>query len=89
MILRDATAQDVPQILGGFSRETPRMPKRHSRTQGLGGAGLAKVKVSGLMRIYTCQANQKATAFGLRKVQQTDGMSNDEKLPDVWMEWRG
>jgi GNAT superfamily N-acetyltransferase len=138
MILRDAGLDDAPmmaQVLGDWCRDTPWMPKLHSRAQDLGfvagllqthvvrvieglgflarqgavvdalylapaGRGLGygralldEVKVTGLVQLWTFQANLGARAFylreGLREVRMTDGSGNDEKLPDVWMEWRG
>ena len=63
------------------------------RGLGYGRALLDEVKVTGLVQLWTFQANQGARAFylreGLREVRMTDGSGNDEKLPDVWMEWRG
>jgi GNAT superfamily N-acetyltransferase len=138
MILRDAGLDDAPmmaQVLGDWCRDTPWMPKLHSRAEDLGfvtgllrthvvrvvaglgflarqgsvvdalylapaGRGLGygralldEVKVTGLVQLWTFQANLGARAFylreGLREVRMTDGSGNDEKLPDVWMEWRG
>ncbi len=135
-MLRDATADDVPMmagVIGDWCRETPWMPKLHSRAEdllfvgglvqshtvrmteglgflarqgavvdalylapqgrGLGRALLAEVKVLSLVQLWTFQANTRARAFYLREgfceVRFTDGSGNDEKLPDVWMEWRG
>jgi GNAT superfamily N-acetyltransferase len=137
-MLRDARAEDAPmmaQVLGDWCRDTPWMPKLHSRAedlgfvtgllqthlvrvfeglgflarqgsvvdalylapagrgQGFGRALLDEVKLTGLVQLWTFQANQGARAFylreGLREVRMTDGAGNDEKLPDVWMEWRG
>lgn len=63
------------------------------RGRGLGRALLAEVKVLSLVQLWTFQANTRARAFYLREgfceVRFTDGSGNDEKLPDVWMEWRG
>jgi ribosomal protein S18 acetylase RimI-like enzyme len=137
-MLWDATADDVPMmagVIGDWCRETPWMPKLHSRAEdllfvgglvqshtvrmteglgflarqgavvdalylapqgrgrGLGRALLAEVKVLSLVQLWTFQANTRARAFYLREgfceVRFTDGSGNDEKLPDVWMEWRG
>lgn len=125
----------MAQVLGDWCRDTPWMPKLHSRAEDLGfvtgllqthvvrvveglgflarqgsvvdalylapaGRGLGygrvlldEVKVTGLVQLWTFQANLGARAFylreGLREVRMTDGSGNDEKLPDVWMEWRG
>lgn len=137
-MLRDAGLDDAPmmaQVLGDWCRDTPWMPKLHSRAEdmwfinalmqthvvrvvaglgflarqgsvvdalylapagrglGYGRALLDEVKVLGLVQLWTFQANQGARAFylreGFREVRFTDGSGNDEKLPDVWMEWRG
>ena len=125
----------MAQVLGDWCRDTPWMPKLHSRAEdmwfinalmqthvvrvvaglgflarqgsvvdalyltpagrglGYGRALLDEVKVTGLVQLWTFQANQGARAFylreGFREVRFTDGSGNDEKLPDVWMEWRG
>ena len=125
----------MAQVLGDWCRDTPWMPKLHSRAadlgfvtsllqthvvrvaadagflarrgpvvdalylapaargQGLGRALLAEVKALGLVQLWCFQANVAARAFylreGLREVRFTDGAANDEKLSDVWMEWRG
>jgi GNAT superfamily N-acetyltransferase len=64
-----------------------------ARGQGLGRALLDEVKVTGLVQLWTFQANLGARAFylreGFREVRMTNGAGNAEKLPDVWMEWRG
>jgi GNAT superfamily N-acetyltransferase len=63
------------------------------RGRGYGRALLDEVKATGLVQLWTFQANLGARAFylreGFREVRMTDGTGNDEKLPDVWMEWRG
>ena len=136
-MLRDATADDVPmmaRVIGDWCRDTPWMPKLHTRQQdagfvaglvqthvvrvagglgflarqgsevdalylapegrgqGWGRALLDEVKGLGLVQLWTFQANTRARAFylreGFREVRFTDGAENDEKLPDVWMEWR-
>lgn len=139
MRLRDATAADVPgiaRVLGDWCRDTPWMPKLHSRDEDLwfvgelmkthvvrvgfaGGLGflarqgsvvaalylapeargkgpgaalLAEVKLTGLVQLWTFQANDAARRFylreGFQEVRFTGGADNDEGLPDVWMEWR-
>ncbi len=138
--LRDAARSDLPAIagvLGDWCRDTPWMPKLHSRDEDLGfvgalfgthvirvgfagglgflarkgsqidalylapaarGRGLGKAlldeaKVAGALTLWTFQANAGARAFyrreGFAEVRLTDGETNDEKLPDVMMEWRG
>ncbi len=63
------------------------------RGRGFGRGLLAEVKVLGLVQLWTFQANTRARAFYLREgfseLRFTDGSENDEKLPDVWIEWRG
>ena len=63
-----------------------------ARGKGLGAALLAEVKGTGLVQLWTFQANDAARRFylreGLREVRFTGGADNDEGLPDVWMEWR-
>jgi ribosomal protein S18 acetylase RimI-like enzyme len=60
---------------------------------GLGGqcVELAKAQVPSPIRLYTFQQNEGARRFyrrhGFREVQLTDGASNEEKVPDVLMEW--
>ncbi len=136
--LRDAGPRDARQIarvLGDWSRETPWMPKLHTREdelshvrgllvthgvrirfaggagflarrstevdmlylappargQGLGRALLAEAKAEGHLTLWTFQANLRARAFyrreGFQEVAFTDGARNDEKLPDVRLEW--
>ena len=126
----------MAQIIGGWCRDTPWMPKLHTgeqdlwfagevlrtctvrvgfaggmgflarrgsevvalylapeaRGQGLGAALLGEVKATGAVQLWTFGANAGARRFyrraGLREVRHTDGAGNDEKLPDIWMEWR-
>ncbi len=141
MILRDATPKDaagMARVLGDWCRETPWLPKLHSRAddlgfvgglltthvvrlgfadtsgcagflarrgceidalylapqargRGLGKALLEEAKSCGHLGLWTFQANAGARRFylreGFREVRMTDGADNDEKLPDVWMEW--
>ena len=60
---------------------------------GLGSAlvELAKTQVAPPVRLYTFQRNEGARRFyrrhGFREVELTDGSSNEEKTPDVLMEW--
>lgn len=63
------------------------------RGRGLGARllGLAKAQ-SPRLTLWAFQANERARAFyareGFREVEFTDGAGNDEKLPDVRLEWR-
>ena len=63
-----------------------------ARGKGLGKALLDEAKAMGHLQLWVFQANHAARAFyrreGFREVRLTDGADNDEKLPDVWMEWR-
>jgi ribosomal protein S18 acetylase RimI-like enzyme len=64
-------------------------------TVGLGiGSSLlteAKTQLTGPIRLYTFQANEGARRFyrrhGFREIELSDGASNEEKTPDVLMEW--
>jgi ribosomal protein S18 acetylase RimI-like enzyme len=64
-------------------------------TVGLGiGSSLlteAKTHLAGPIRLYTFQANEGARRFyrrhGFREIELSDGASNEEKTPDVLMEW--
>ena len=62
-----------------------------ARGRGLGRALLDEAKAAGHLGLWTFQANLDARRFylreGFREVRFTDGAENDEKLPDVWMEW--
>ena len=44
------------------------------------------------LELWTFQANEGARRFyareGFAEVEMTDGQRNDEKLPDVFLEWR-
>ena len=126
----------MARVLGDWCRDTPWMPKLHSRAQdawfvgellkthvvrmgfagglgflarrggvvdalylaplargkGLGRALLDEAKALGFLGLWTFQANPGARAFyrreGFVEVRFTDGAGNEERLPDVWMEWR-
>ena len=64
-----------------------------ARGKGLGKALLEEAKALGHLQLWAFQANHRARAFyqreGFAEVRLTDGADNDEKLPDVWMEWVG
>lgn len=51
----------------------------------------AKRLLGGPIRLYTFQANTDARRFyhrhGFREIELSDGASNEEKTPDVLMEW--
>jgi len=52
---------------------------------------LAKNQIPQPIRLYTFQQNEGARRFyrrhGFREIELTDGSSNEEKTPDVLMEW--
>lgn len=60
---------------------------------GLGSALLrfAKARLASPIRLYTFQQNERARRFylrhGFREIEFTDGSGNEEKTPDVLMEW--
>ena len=62
--------------------------------QGLGSAllDLAKVRQPDGFGLWVFEMNQPARAFyaghGLVEVERTDGSANEEKEPDIRMEWR-
>jgi GNAT superfamily N-acetyltransferase len=51
----------------------------------------AKMQLGPPIRLYTFQANEGARRFylrhGFREIELTDGSGNEEKTPDVLMEW--
>ena len=64
-----------------------------ARGQGLGAALLAEAKAAeDALGLWTFQANVGARAFyarqGFAETRLTDGAENDERLPDVRLEWR-
>lgn len=66
-------------------------PSRHG--EGIGQALLqAVLKGRRRVRLWTFQRNDRSRAFyarqGFREVRLTDGAHNEEKEPDVLMEWR-
>ncbi|MCG6904416.1 MAG: GNAT family N-acetyltransferase [Rhodobacter sp.] len=65
---------------------------RQTRGQGHGRRLLDAAKAqSARLTLWTFQANTRARAFyareGFVEVEETDGAGNDEKLPDVRLEW--
>ena len=62
-----------------------------ARGLGLGKALLNEAKAMGHLTLWTFQANLGARRFyareGFREVEFTDGAHNEEKLPDVRLEW--
>ncbi len=63
------------------------------RGKGVGSALLGHLQQqSTSMGLWTFQANARAQAFyrhhGFHEVTRTDGQRNDEKLPDVRLEWQ-
>lgn len=64
------------------------------RGRGIGKALLDSAKAGrGRLELWTFQANADAQRFyareGFVEVEATDGQGNDEKLPDIRMEWIG
>lgn len=64
-----------------------------ARGQGIGSRLLSAQKSAcEFLALWTFQANQPARTFyakhGFREIHETDGQTNDEKLPDVRLEWR-
>jgi GNAT superfamily N-acetyltransferase len=65
-----------------------------ARRRGVGTALVAEaVAEEPMLHLWTFQANQMARAFyaarGFVETDLTDGSRNDERLPDVRMEWKG
>lgn len=64
-----------------------------ARGRGLGCALLAEAMAAEpRLTLWTFQANTAARAFyarmGFTEIARTDGAGNDERLPDVQLEWR-
>lgn len=64
-----------------------------ARGQGIGSALLDEAKAAEpVLRLWTFQANSAARAFyaraGFVEIERTDGAGNEERLPDVRLEWR-
>lgn len=63
------------------------------RNRGIGSGLLDRAKQHrARLGLWTFQANSGARRFyarqGFVEVRQTDGADNDEKLPDVYLQWR-
>lgn len=64
-----------------------------ARGRGLGRALVAEAMAAEpRLVLWTFQANREARAFyarlGFTEIARTDGAGNDERLPDVQLEWR-
>jgi putative acetyltransferase len=60
--------------------------------EGIGTALLAQAMLTyPLLRLWTFQRNESAVSFyrarGFREIERTDGSRNEEREPDVLMEW--
>ncbi len=59
---------------------------------GIGSALLNHAKIRERLSLWTFQANTGAIRFyarhGFKEIYQTDGANNEEKLPDIFMEWQ-
>jgi GNAT superfamily N-acetyltransferase len=61
---------------------------------GIGGILIARAKeiLRSPIRLYTFQQNEAARRFyrrhGFKEIALSDGSANEEKTPDVLMEWR-
>lgn len=64
---------------------------RH-RGRGIGAALIDEAKGEGALTLWTFQANTRAIAFyrrqGFTEGQRTDGSRNEERLPDLRLDWR-
>lgn len=62
------------------------------RNKGIGSALLTRAKSRQCLTLWTFQSNQNAIRFyqrhGFTETHRTDGANNDEKLPDIHMEWQ-
>lgn len=62
------------------------------RGRGIGSALVDEAKAQGHLGLWTFQANSRAIAFyrrhGFAEVTRTDGSRNEERLPDLRLEWR-
>jgi GNAT superfamily N-acetyltransferase len=86
------------QVLGFLAQEGAEVPALYlapaARGRGLGKALLDEAKAAndGCLGLWTFQANTGAIRFysreGFSEVARTDGSGNDEKLPDLRLEWR-
>lgn len=71
--------------MGDLVREVPWLPKLHSRADDL-------VFVRGVLKTHVMRLDDAGGAFHIREgfgeVEFSDGAGNDEKLPDVRLEWQ-
>lgn len=89
-------AEDEGRIIGFASLDGPELHAlyvaRDARNRGTGTALLAHAKAAQkTLQLWTFQANAGAQRFYLRhgfvEVLRTDGIENDEKLPDIRYAW--
>ena len=88
-----AQAQQIDGFIAfrdGFVDHLYVRPERHR--QGLGTALLMQaMNTYGTLRLWVFQRNTNAIAFyrvhGFREIERTDGSRNEEREPDVLMEW--
>lgn len=98
MILRfDVTVARTPFRTHGFLAQSGEKihalylaPK--ARRKGVGSALIEAAKAqSDRLELWCFQANASARAFyarhGFQEIEMTDGADNDEKIPDVRLEW--
>ena len=90
------TARIGDRIAGFLARDGAEISclyvARAMRGQGVGVTLLDRAKsASDRLTLWTFQFNSRARAFyrreGFREIAVTDGAGNDEKLPDVRLEW--
>jgi len=89
---------DVERVVVGFAacdgaRLNALYVAKHARGKGVGSALLQHLQqVQPKLRVWTFQANTRAQTFyerhGFAEVTRTDGADNDEKLPDIRLEWQ-
>lgn len=62
------------------------------RGRGIGAALVDEAKAQGHLGLWTFQANSRAIAFyrrlGFTELERTDGTGNEERLPDLRLDWR-
>lgn len=83
--------------LGFLARQETEIPALFvaalARRQGIGRALLRDaMETASVLRLWTFQPNAAAREFyrslGFVEIEQTDGAGNEERLPDVRLEWR-